>query len=502
MAGLWINDKTFVELSENQPLSGELATRARCDYVSVLSALPDPDEVLRKMGRDITVYKEMLTDPHVGACVNSRKSGTKKRLWDIDRGKSKSRPAKFIENLFNDYRLRNVISEILDATWWGMQPIEIMWEPVGEMVLPVKLVGKPPEWFLWGNDGALKLRTRQNPNGEPLPARKFVIAQNNPRYQNPYGDRIAAQCFWYERFKRNGLKWWVVFAEKFGMPWLVGKTPRGSQKQENDDVLDILAKMVQDAIAVIPDDSSVEALKIEKSASVMIYEKLLQYCDASISKAVLGHSAGADSTPGRLGNERMAIEAREDLIDDDCALVEETLNQVIDWTIELNFGPNVERPKFILYEEEDVDQDQATRDKTLADTGMVQLTEQYFMREYGFEEGDIKVIDKSAAPPPPPAVELAESAIRNPQSAIPPDQADVDELLDGLPAEQLQEQIEGVLRPVIELVENAASYDEVREKLVSLYPKMDDTALRAALQKAVFLAQARGRLATQPVINK
>jgi phage gp29-like protein len=492
--GLWVNERSYVELSESALLSNELATRQRCEYTYMIDQLPDPDQVLRKLGRDITVYDEMLTDPHIGSCIDSRKSGTKKRLWEIDRGKSKSCQARLIEDIFSLYSLRNLINEILDSIWYGFQPIEIMWEKRGGMIVPARLVGKPPRWFRFDNNNNLLLVTKENRGGERVPERKFVVAQNDPRFENPYGVRAAARCFWYHRFKKNGLKWWVVFAEKFGMPWILAKTPRGSDERENENVLAMLEKMVQDAIGVVPDDSSVEAMKLERSASVTIYDRLLAYCEASISKAILGHSAGADSTPGRLGNETMAMEARDDLIENDCSLVESVLNQVIDWTIEINFGPSIDRPKFILYEEDDVDHEQAVRDKALADTGQLIFTEAYFRKTYGFDKGDIIVVDPPAQRAP--AAELSEPSRTGSWPAT--DQDDVDALLDSLSPAQLQSQAEQLLGPVIELIENASSYEDVMAALVELYPRLDDSKLQQRLTWATTLARLRGRIATTP----
>ncbi len=254
----------------------------------------------------------------------------------------------------------------------------------------------------------------------------------------------------------------------------------------------MLDNMVKDAIGVVPDDSSVDVLTIKQSGSISVYDRLTAYCDAQISKAILGHSAGADSTPGKLGGDDLALEAREDLIDNDSNLVASVLNQVIDWTVEINWGPNVDRPKFILYEEDDVDQDQAARDKVLADTGQIRFTEQYWQKTYGFETGDFVVVHEKTKGESP-SVELSEHrSTRN-------DQDDVDQLLDSLSPAELQAQIEPVLKPVIELIESAAGYEEVMEKLVDLYPKLDDSKLQNRLGWAMSLARIRGRMSTQPV---
>lgn len=66
-----------------------------------------------------------------------------------------------------------------------------------------------------------------------------------------------------------------LFTEKYGMPHLIGKHPRGATKEETDNLADLLEQMVQDAIAVIPDDSSVEIQEANKSSSAAIYEQLI-----------------------------------------------------------------------------------------------------------------------------------------------------------------------------------------------------------------------------------
>ncbi len=81
------------------------------------------------------------------------------------------------------------------------------------------------------------------------------------------------------------MKFWVVFTEKYGIPHLVGKHPRGASKEETETLADLLENMVQDAIAVIPDDSSVEIQEAEKSSSAEIFEKLIDKMNAEISKA-------------------------------------------------------------------------------------------------------------------------------------------------------------------------------------------------------------------------
>ena len=83
---------------------------------------------IRKQGKDVRVYKELLCDPHVFACVQSRKSGVLSLEWEINRGLDKDEKAEAIENLLKQLDIHKLISDILDATQCGFQPLEIIWK--------------------------------------------------------------------------------------------------------------------------------------------------------------------------------------------------------------------------------------------------------------------------------------------------------------------------------------------------------------------------------------
>ncbi|MFA7175923.1 MAG: hypothetical protein WC114_01635, partial [Smithellaceae bacterium] len=82
---IWVNESRFVNIQDNRTaLNDEFAPRSRSvDWLGVFGFLPDPDEVLAKLGSDLTVYRQLLTDAHVGACYLSRKSGALSCEWEI-----------------------------------------------------------------------------------------------------------------------------------------------------------------------------------------------------------------------------------------------------------------------------------------------------------------------------------------------------------------------------------------------------------------------------------
>lgn len=471
-------------------LSEEIATRKRAlNFYSLANILPDPDIVLRKQGKDIKIYKELLCDPHVFACTQSRKAGVLSLDWDINRGiENNDSSIDDLKNLLKSLDIHKLISDILDATQYGFQPLEIIWKKSKSgHILPAKVIAKPQEWFCFDDDNNLKFRTKDNYFGEVVPDKKFLLAQNNPSYNNPYGERTLSRVFWAVTFKKGGLKFWVVFTEKYGMPHLIGKHPRGASREETNTLADMLEDMVQDAIAVIPDDSSVEIQEANKSSSAEIYEKLIDKMNSEISKAVLGQTLTTEiGSTGSYAAANTHMAVRQDIIDADKKLVESVINQLIRWIYEINFS-SAEVPIFEMYAPEDVDLTLAQRDKILSDTG-VKFTKEYFIKTYGLEDEDFEIREDLPPVMPPQFKEFKE---QDKNTFTPPGQEQIENLYKFISEEKLNEQAQKLLNPIISLVDACNSYEELEELLAE--KNLHSKKFEQDLQKALFLCELQGR---------
>lgn len=465
-------------------LSEEIATRKRSlNYYSLaMSYLPDPDIVLKKQGKDMKVYKELLCDSHVFACVQSRKAGVLSLEWEINRGLDKDETAEKVIETIKKLDIYKLINDILDATLFGFQPIEIIWGRVDNLVLPIELKAKPSEWFCFDDENQLKFRTKEHYFGEELPPKKFLCPQANPSYENPYGERTLSRVFWPVTFKKGGLKFWVIFTEKYGIPHLIGKHPRGASEEETDRLAGLLEQMVQDAIAVIPDDSSVEIQEANKSSSAEIFEKLMDKMNAEISKAILGQTLTTEvGSTGSYAASNTHFAVRQDIIDADKKMVEKTINQLIQWIYEINFS-NKDVPVFEMFEVEDIDLGLAQRDKILSETG-VKFTKDYFIKNYGLEEEDFD-IREDIIPATPQFSQFKEEP-------EPEGQVQVDDLFKFLSETELDKQSQAMLSPLLALFESCDNFEDARELLTD--SNLQTKQLQQSIQKAMFLCELQGR---------
>ena len=88
--------------------------------------LPNPDPVLKKLGKDITVYKELLADPVVGSHVCRRKSAVKAMEWRIIANDAAPVAVELIEDYLSNIDLWRLLSDIQNACFFGYQPLEII----------------------------------------------------------------------------------------------------------------------------------------------------------------------------------------------------------------------------------------------------------------------------------------------------------------------------------------------------------------------------------------
>lgn len=501
------NIKDLKGKTSAKTLGVHVASRGRSPDFSALGLyLPNPDPILKKMGKDTSTYRDLLSDAHVGGMVRRRKSVVRAMEWRLVDGKQSEnangrqaqkaspRAMAYCYDALEALDMDTLIVDILSATLFGWTPIELMWQRTTGAWLPTAALAKPQEWFHFDPEGQMRFKSREQPMfGEALQPRKFLLPRQDASYANPYGFADLSMCFWPTTFKRGGLKFWVTFAEKFGTPFIVGKQPRGAAKEDAGKLLDQLEDMVQDAVAVIPDDASVEITQAGgKGDAAGAYEKLLMFCRSEISIALLGQNQSTEASSTN-ASATAGLEVGKDLRDGDARLVEITINQLLRWVTDLNEGEAAPPPRFELFEQEEVSEVQAKRDEALSRAGVV-FTPQYWQRAYGLQDGDIVEAATPAAAPPKPAASFAEPTANDNTDTDALD-ALVDDALNDLDSswqQIMQPQLDLLQTAIHQAVERGETASEMIARLPGLLAHMPIDGLATALATATARARMAG----------
>lgn len=470
-------------------LAKEVATRNVAEFVTGLDYLPNPDTILKNNGGNIKVYREMI-DAHLDAVKNKRFASITSRAWTIDGSKGDQKKAKFVEEYLWNIDLRNVISQMLEAIGFGYAVHEIVWNTVqtdlGTLILPTAIKDRKQEWFKFDSDSKLLLQTNDGSRRE-MPERKFLVTRNRPTTANPYGNAVYSRCFWPMAFKKGGLKFWMIFVEKYGMPKAVGKIPPGATDKEQSTFLRMLSGLVRDAVAVIPQTGSVELLETKMSGTNP-HSEIVHWADSEISKAWLGETLTTEQTSSG-GTQAMATvhnDVRADLALDDAAMIESSINQLIRWIYEINWPNEKEIPWMNIILPEDLQEARLNRDIKLTQLG-VKFNAQYITDIYGIDEKYFEMTEVqpqggmfAEGPEKKGKVRSTSHELRKQVNAF---------------TEHLEDECEKVdiLAPIRELVENAESLEEVRDKLIGCYAEMPMEKIAEEMEQAFLAADLAGR---------
>jgi phage gp29-like protein len=314
-------------------------------YYRLTNLLPNPDTILQKIGRGIEVYRELKNDAHVWSCIQSRKSGVLSLPWTIEQNDASSEVFDFVLSVFDRLDVYQIESDILEAPLFGFQPIEIIWETRGNRLVPRDLKARQQEWFAYDSGGNLVFKGKYGEENRKIPPYKIINVQHEATAINPYGHSLLAKCYWPVTFKNGGLRFWVNFTERYGMPILIGQYQRGATNEEIKQLASDLDSIYEDAILVAPMDVKLELHEPNRSSSVELYLELIRFANNEISKAILSQTLTTELEGGSYAASQTHFQIRKEIIIADSRLVQNALNLLIRYMVELNFDtPNL--PKF------------------------------------------------------------------------------------------------------------------------------------------------------------
>jgi phage gp29-like protein len=475
-------------------------------FAGWIKRLENPDPVLRSeaAGRGLRLYDEIERDAHAGSVLQQRAMAVVGKEWEIIPAKSArklGRPssttqeqviADFVSQTLLDCNFDQARQELLKAILYGHYEAEIIWKAVGGSLRIKKLIGKHPRRFVFTPGRELRLLTLQNMiDGEALPERKFITFTYSDS-DNPYGKGLGQSLWWPVWFKKHGIKFWMVFLEKFGMPTTVGKYPSGTLDAAKKTLLNAIEAIQTDTGITMPDNMSVEFLEASRTGSVT-HEQLCEYMDKQISKRVLGQTATTEGTAGKLGNEETQGETKQELTEADADLLDACLNDtLIKWIVDYNFPDVKAYPQIKTFANANADlAGRVAVDKTLVVDIGLPVGKAYFYETYGIPQPADGEDLVNVPPRTQPIGGWGSQTAFTEELALSQDAADV---IAAKTAQQgLQATDEIYMVPLKKLVSQAQSLDELRDRIADLWGQMEPESLGTIMARGLMLADMAGR---------
>lgn len=454
-------------------------------FVDSLGLLESQDSVLNRRGGDLKVYEEILRDDQVTSTFQQRRLAVVSREVVVEVGGTSAqdkRAADFMREQLAGGRWDEITNKMLFGVFYGFSVAECLWALDGGQVVIEDIKVRNRRRFKFGIDGKLRLITLGEPLGEALPERKFwCFEAGADNDDDPYGRGLGHWLYWPCFFKRNDIKFWLIFLEKFGMPTAVGKHPPQASQEERDRLMAAIKAVATEAGIIVPEGFEIELLEAARSGTAD-YAAMYEAMNAAISKVVLSQTMTTDEGSS-LSQSQVHMEVRDEVVAADAGLVNASFNRgPVTWLTEWNF-PGARPPRVSRRVESDPDlKPVAERDKLLFEMGY-QPTEEYIAETYG--EGFERMATPPGGPatPPTPGTAFAERT----------DDDAIDELArDMLEGGGWEPLMKPAIAPIRAALAKAATFEEAKALIDGVIGDADRDRLVEALARAGFQARLAG----------
>lgn len=459
--------------------------------------------------RQAELFEEMEEkDCHLASQFQTRKLAVQGLGWEIlpaDKSPKAKEAADLCRSALDGLDAwEDHVLDMLDALAKGYSLLEIGWDASSGQAAVTGLEWIHPKKVTFWNSMLPRLITEEEPLGAELPPFKFVYHRYKARSGYDTRAGIMRTCAWMYLFKNYGIKDWVTFAEVYGQPLRLGKYATGANKEEKDALIAAVRSLGTDAAGIISKSTEIEFVDAVKTGSRTVYEALVPWCDAQMSKAVLGQTltseAGGTKGQGSFALGKVHNEVRQDLVRADCLSLAKTVRrQILRPLVGYNLGWDVAVPQFrLLYEPPEDLAAVAEYYGTLIDRGL-DVSQEHLSARFKIPlrtSGERPVVRPGQQP------ESTPPAGRGPRQALKdtgPQDSDLSDpapgpTLDRLGGKLLAEAgIEDWGVEIFALLKASTSLEDFRDRIIALYGKLDTSALAAKLQQAMTLADLAGR---------
>lgn len=410
---------------------------------------------------------------------------------------SEKKDAALVQELIDEIPdFEDIVTDMADGILKSFSNIELEWNRWGNNWLIGGAHFRPQNWFQLNPGNRNEIRLRDNsPQGAALQPFGWVQHIHRSRSGYPGRNGLTRILAWPFLFKNYSVRDLAEFLEIYGLPLRLGKYPAGASDKEKSTLLQAVMSIGHNAGGIIPKGMEIEFQEAAKGASSP-YEAMMSWCERSQSKAILGGTltsqADGKSSTNALGT--VHNEVRQELRDSDLRQIASTITRDIIYPLWMLNGRAAgdprRHPKFVfdVSEPEDI----ATYSQHLPSLVTLGMR---IPQSWAHEKLMIPQAEKDEpilGQPQPTEPEAKDNKKAAKLAAL--KAQETQDVVDAY-VQQLQGTANAASTEMIDaikqLVESAASLEEIREGLLTL--KMPVDKLADAMNEAMAAASLAGR---------
>lgn len=394
----------------------------------------------------------------------------------------------------------DTIVSLQDAVGKGCAGLEICWDVSNGQAIPERFDFIEQRRMLYSDAAGLLRRypllvTDEDSMGVEIPPWKMILHKYGGKSGHPTRSGIYRVAAWMILFKHYSIKDWVVFCEVYGMPLRLGRYDQGATSAEKEALRQAISSLGSDAAGVISKSTEIEFVDSVKNAKGDLYKLLADFCNAEISKSMLGQTLTTEvNGSGSYAASKTHNEVRLDLLRADGRAIASTVRtQLIRPLVGFNFGWDASLPNYnAQYVAPD---DLVEKSKWMSKMLEVVSMPRSFVREQFSipdREGDEEMVGGLSGGGMVPA------KLKSAPKPLPPASMSDDPVGTILSAALENTDMDDILAPARALLGEVSSLEEYRDRLLSIYGAMDISDLASVMQQSFVLADLAGQFDGRP----
>lgn len=221
----------------------------------------------------------------------------------------------------------------------------MVWKRKGSLVVPDSFLPIPRtaiSFPQYGEYGVPWLTAANKPLDDEY---RFLIHRNDAGDGNVWGRPALRSSYWAWKFKRLGFKFWIMAAERIGVPSILAIF-----EARNEDAANARAKVLTELMAELTSGSggalgNVKDIKVVESA-IADFNLIVETCNAEIAYGITGQTLTTNQAQyGTKSQGELHETTYQSTTFGDAYLLQETDQKLVDWFCALNF-PGEEPPAY------------------------------------------------------------------------------------------------------------------------------------------------------------
>jgi len=435
-------------------------------------------------------------DTQIMSDLRKRKMAVQGVAWTVDApadaSAAEKKDAARIKEILQDLDMEDVFFDMADAILKGFACLEIDWDREGGEWRPRSVAYRPAEWFMAKPEdrNTLLLRTADG-QGEALRPYGWVLHEHRAKSGYLVRGGLARVLAWPYLFRNYSIRDMAEFLEIYGLPLRLGKYPQNASAEEKRTLLTAVVGIGHAAAGIVPKEMDIEFEKAADGASDP-FMAMVDWAEKSISKAILGATLTTQTDGGgayALGE--IHNEVRHEILISDLRQIAQTITRDLVRPLAHLNTSMTRMPRFMFLDEkpEDVKLYGELVEKLVSGTNM-RISKKWAHKTLRIPEADGDEDVLEAKEPTPFTARERETVIRATEQ--PPRGDLIDDQVARLEADTAVH-IAALTGRVEELLNEAGSMEEFRDRLLEIYPELDAEGIASLMGQALTAAHLAGR---------